>query len=474
MKKKQRNIFALVVVLAVLVGAYFYVSNRPKEQVETNETIEICKVPKDDIVKMVLESRDGTTLTFEKKDDKWTVDYPYPVVLDQTSVDDIAYSFASLYAERIIDEDPEDLSVYGLDKPAVVAKAFLKDGTQKVLYLGNKTPAGNTYYLMAEGDPKVYSVWMNHGEHFSYKLSDVRERDLIEIKTQELTYLKITKKGKPTIEIERNDEQSEEEPQFSLSVWKMVQPYKEPRGVASDKFQTVLDGISSLTNNAIKEFIEDNPQDLSKYGLDDPVAELIVKDSENTLHLYFGKDTDDGKSVYFKTADSKSVYTMDRSKIEFLDTKPFDIVDKFAFIVNINDVDKIIIEGRGKTNVLTLTRQTKKAEKEGEEDEVITTYRVDGKEVDEEAFKDFYQVLIGITVDAEIDKEIEEKNAEVKTTFFLNKGSTREAYVSYVPYDDDFYAVFRNGNAEFVVARRRVNKMLDTLEALIRGELGED
>lgn len=471
MTKKQRNALALVVVLAVLVGAYFYVTNRPQKKDQENNTIEICKVPKEDIVKMVLESRDGTVLTFEKKDDKWTVDYPYPVVLNQTTVDDIAYSFASLYAERIIDENPEDLSVYGLDKPAVVAKAFLKDGTQKVLYLGNKTPAGNTYYLMAEGDPKVYSVWMNHGEHFSYTLSDVRERDLTEISTEELTYLKIAKKDKPAIEIEVNDKKSEDEPYLDLSLWRMIQPYKEPMGVSSDKFQKVLDSIASLSNNAIKEFVEDNPEDLSKYGLDDPVAELIVKDKENTLHLYFGKDADDGKGVYFKTADVNSVYTIEKSKIEFLDTKPFDIVDKFAYIVNIDNVDKVIVEGRGQTHVLTLTRETKKAENDGEEDEVITTYMVDGKEVEEKPFKKFYQSLIGILVDAEVDREMTEENPEVKTTFFLNKGSRREVHINYVPYDSDFYTVFRGGKAEFVVARSQVNKMLDDLEALIRGDL---
>jgi len=473
MKKRQRSILALAVVLVVLVGAYFYVSNRPQEQTNDKESIEISKVAKDDIVKMVLESRDGTTLTFEKKDDEWTVDYPHPVVLDQTSIDDIAYSFASLYAERLIDENPEDLSVYGLDKPVVVAKAFLKDGTQKVLYLGNKTPAGNTYYLMAEGDPKVYSVWMNHGEHFSSKLSDVRQRDLTEITTEGLTYLKIAKKGKPTIEIETN-EKSDDEPYLDLSVWRMIQPYNEPMGVSSDKFQNVLDAIASLSNDAIKEFVEDEPQDLSKYGLDDPVAELIVKDDENTLHLYFGKDAEDGKTVYFKTADVNSVYTIEKSKIELLDTKPFDIVDKFAYIVNIDNVDKVVIEGRGKTHVLTLTRETKKAEKEGEEDEVITTYMVDGKEVEEKPFKEFYRSLIGISVDAEIDREMTEENPEVKTTFYLNKGSKREATISYVPYDNDFYAVFRSGRVEFVVAKSQVNKMLDDLEALIRGDLLKD
>jgi len=471
MKKRQRSIVALVIVLALLIGAYMYISNRPAKQVEDdNKTIEISRVNKDDIVKMVLESRDGTALTFEKKDDEWVVDYPHPVVLNQTTVDDIAYSFARLYAERIIDEDPEDLSAYGLDKPVVTARAFLKDGTVKVLYLGNRTPAGNTYYLMAEGDPKVYSVWMNHGERFSYELSDVRSRRLVEIKAEELTYLKIARRDNPTIEIKINDEQSEDEAQFGLGLWKMTQPYNEPMGVSGDRFQTVLNAISSLSGNVIKDFIEDDPQDISKYGLDDPLAELIVKDKENTLHLYFGRDTNDGKGVYFKTADVNSVYTMEKSKTDILDTKPFDIVEKFAYIVNIDNVDKIIVEGRGKTHVLTLTRQTKKAEKEGEEDEVITTYMVDGKEVEEKPFKKYYQSLIGILVDAQNDRELEE-NPEVKTTFFLNKGSRREVHINYVPYDNDFYAVFRSGKAEFVVSKRQINNMLNDLEALIRGDL---
>ena len=36
-------------------------------------------------------------------------------------------------------------------------------------------------------------------------------------------------------------------------------------------------------------------------------------------------------------------------------------------------------------------KETKKAEKEDEEDEVITTYKVDGEEVEEKPFKKYYQ-----------------------------------------------------------------------------------
>ena len=471
MKKRQRNAIVMVVALALLAGAYLYMINRPAPEPQAgDEKIEISKFDKDSIVKMVLESEEGT-LTLEKKDDNWSVaEFSQPVELRKVADDDIAYSFASLYAERIVEENPKELSVYGLDKPAVTAKAYLEDGTVKVLYLGNKTPAGNTYYLMAEGDPKVYTVWMNHGEHFHYKLSDIREKKLAEINTQEMTYLKLARKDMPVIEIVSNEDRTEEEIQFNFGLWRMVQPYAFPKGIDSDKFDKMLQAISSV---AIKDIADNHASDLAKYGLDEPEAELLVKDKENTLHLFFGDDTEDGKYVYFRTADDNTVYTVEKSKTEFLKTKPFEIVEKFAYIVNIDNVDKIIVEGRGKTHVLTLTRTTKEAEEEDEEDEVITTYKVDGKEVEEKHIKKFNKSLIGLLVDAENDRELEEQ-PDVKTTFFLNKGSVREMYVNYVPYDNDFYAVFLNGQSEFVISRRQVNKMLDDLEALIRGDLVED
>ena len=46
-----------------------------------------------------------------------------------------------------------------------------------------------------------------------------------------------------------------------------MQPYSNPRSVSTDKFEKVLDAISALS---IEDIIEDDPADLSKYGLDDP------------------------------------------------------------------------------------------------------------------------------------------------------------------------------------------------------------
>lgn len=73
--------------------------------------------------------------------------------------------------------------------------------------------------------------------------------------------------------------------------------------------------------------------------------------------------------------------------------------------------------------------------------------------MEEEAFKDYYQNLIGITFDAELDKEVEKTEPEIRTTFTLNSGE--KVTVEYVPYDDDFYTVYRDGVSDFVASKRK-------------------
>ena len=68
------------------------------------------------------------------------------------------------------------------------------------------------------------------------------------------------------------------------------------------------------------------------------------------------------------------------------------MVDKFTFIPNIEDVDRMDITARGASHALIITRITKKAAKAGDPDEVDATYTADGKTVEETNFKKFYQV----------------------------------------------------------------------------------
>ena len=483
--KRKRSFIAILVVLALLIGVYVYLSNRPPdtpEVVEKEPTIEISKVDSEKIVKLSIDNGDlEEPLVFEKEtrtiksDDKdkepktesyWVNTTPYPVKLIQSKVDELSRSFSSLNAEVVVEEDPQDLARYGLDKPAATGIATLEDNTKVAIYLGNKTAEGTTWYLMKEGDPKVYTVYNQHGQRLNSVLSDFRDKTLPTVDTTMMSYLNISGEDRREIEIKLSEDITEEQATYGIGLYFMTKPFKRARGVDSEKLGERLEKMSGLN---IKDFVEDHPTDLSKYGLDQPKLQFLIKDSEgNALELSFGNKLEDG-TIYFKTPESDAVYLMDQSSMEFMEFEPMSITDKFALLMNIQEVDEVTIEGRGRRNTLSITRETVKAKDKDDKDEVIETFFLDGKEVEEKAFKAFYQSLIGIVVDME-KPHTAQGTPDLKITYHKVEGGV--ANVAVYPYDRDFYSLVSDGDmeAEFLIYKNRLNWVFEDLDSLIAGD----
>lgn len=460
---KARSLIALLAALVVIAGIYAFIEVRGigEPQPIADERVRILEFDVEDIARIVLKSQDET-LTLSREGESWAADYPYPLTLNIRNIEDIAYSFTGLAAEEVVHENPEDLSVFGLDKPLVEATAYLSDGREYTVLLGNRTPAGNMFYLMKKDDPRVFAVWGSHGNHFSYTLDDLRDTQLTQINAQEVTYFRLAREGERTIEIVKTQDSAEEQVKLGFAMWHMIQPYSEKASVHHERFNTLLSGLPQLE---IAEFIDDNPQNLAEYGLDTPVMEIKVEDNQNKLHLLFGKELDE-RYVYFQIAGENAVYAMEKEALAKLEaTTPFELIDRFSFIVMIDYVDEIVIETSDDEYILTLARTVKEAAKQGEEDEVVTAYSVDGKEIAEEDFKDFYQLLIGLIVEAE-NKELIDEKPYVTTKFSFNKENMPDVSIAYVPYNEDFFAVIRGGSAEFLISRKQVYHMINELKEL--------
>ena len=487
--RRKRSLIAILVIFALLAGTYIYLANRPPEtpeQVDKKPVIDISKVDRDKIVMLSLQNEnldeelifEMETRTVESKDKDeepktesgWVRNKPYSIQLNQSKVTDLARSFASLTAEIIVEENPQDLSPYGLDKPTATGIATLDDGTKITLKLGNKAADGTTWYLMKEGDPKVYTVWNQHGDRLNSTLTSFRDNSLPTVDPTKMTYFHLSGTEKREIEIVTNDNLNDELAAYGLNLFYLVKPFQRPRGVDSTKLGERLEKMPAFT---IKEFVEDHPTDYSKYGLDEPKIRFVMKDQdENTLDLSFGNSLEDG-TIYFKTQDSEGVYLMDESQLDFLNFGPMDIADKFALLMNIEDVNKVTVEGRGRKNILSITRKTVKAEEEGKEDKVEATYFLDGKEVKEKAFKAFYQSMIGVVVDTE-KNHTAQGTPDLKITYHQIEGG--DAVVELYPYDKDFYSLVSDGDmeSEFLIYRNRVDWVFNDLDKLIAGDLGEE
>jgi len=440
--KFYRNAIILLVVVALLVGAYFLAKNLKAEDKVTEEDskyVHITDYTTDEIESITLENEDGT-FVIVPKDDGWALTAPTDFKYDASSLDSIVLNAASIIADKVVEEDAGDLSIYGLNNPAV-ARVKGKDGVVTSIEIGDKTPTGGGYYVKLEGSNTVYVISSFRGGKLLSDRKSMRSKVLYEITSDQITSLAMNRKGNNVFVAEKVDD----------TTWSMTSPIK---GNVNDS--ALYSMLEALAGTSVLEFIDDNPTDLSQYGLEKPAYEFVfnAKDAgEITLQL--GKEKSKGWSIYAKLAGKDEVFTVDVSAFTFLDKPLKEIVDVFAYIVNIDQVKKIELTMDGKTTNMTLDVYK---DEEGNQDSDKDKFYVNGidasgrDENDDQPFRKFYQALIGVTID-EIDLEGKpEGNAEITINYTLADGSMK---VEYIPKNENFYYVVRNGEYAGVLVKRK-------------------
>lgn len=458
---KPKGLIALLIVLAVLLGSYIYISYQPKKDSKAQEEskkIELSKLDENKITKMTLSSGKGN-LIFEKRGSSWVLEGNPGVKLDQSAINALTKSFANLYSDKLVSEDSKEFENFGLKTPVVTASAVLDGGGETTLYVGNKTPQGNTYYAMLKDISKVYTIPAEDGKHFSYTLADVRDKSVSNLNAKEISYINVIKQDGKTIELKKSTRGSIEEQEFDSDTWVMIKPYKSTyRG---DELK-ISDMTGKIGEMKIEGFVEDNPTDYVKYGLDKPVMDITVKDSSGTMRVLFGKDKDESQ-VYFRVDGSKAVYTMKKESMEVFSSKPFDIVSKELRVAQSSNLSRMSIEGLGRKDTFTVTRTVKPPSKPEEKETEDLRFSLNGKDIEDGDFYLSFNTVMGLSVEAENDKQVDEK-AELRVILDFYKGVKKQTVLSFCPYNEDFYAVFKDGKADFLISKQQVAKALDQIK----------
>jgi len=450
------------VVLVVLVAAYVIIDNLPDKKDDTkaaDDSIELFNVKKDDLTEIKIE-RDGGLMWFryvtrqveeeqinldgtvEKKvvDRKfWEAVEPENMRANSSSVDYIAWNANTLKAKKMIEENPSDLSIYGLDSP-VKLTFILNDGTQNVLYVGNKIPTGGSYYARKEGDPAVYTIGSYEAEKFIQTKFDLIAKELYDetYTYEDFTALSYERKGAKVFDSTSDDKGS----------WFLSYPIQTEAN--SSSIYTILEKLCELT---VMEYVDENVEDLGKYGLKNPSYVLTYTAKGNNYKLSLGNKNEKGY-FYAIMNDENLVFTIPGSTFPFLDKPIEEIVSSFVHLQNINEVAEMRVQIDGRTDISKINVN--------QEDDEKSTYEFNGilltGEKDEEyitAFKKYYQGAIGLIVD-KVDLSVEPvlENPEVTITYTLHSGE--KIVVELVPAPDNvyFYA-FKNGKYTGTMVRKK-------------------
>ena len=468
MSKRNKTLIAAIVVLALLVGGYYGAVLMAKMKAESagtppaeDTTLDLGSLQSSEIVKIEVPG-----IVLEKNGEAWELTsfegtIPPGIVLDQDQIQVLAIYLANLWVDRVIDEETEGLSAYGLDNPSSRARVTDSDGRSDSYLLGNMTPSRTSCYIMEEGGLKVYSISAFQAEFLRFTLDSIRQRALFpNFDYGELSLFRL-EGAESTIEIVPKPESVPAYPASDFTAFVLTSPYLFPRGVDTEALQSFL---KPLSNIMIEDFIEDfaedsvnDPSSLTPYGLDEP-ERIFLEAAGNTLDLEIGSQIE-GKR-YVKLADSPSVFTL-RGLESFFSIKPISLVDKFVLLVNIENVDHLTITGGEKPLSADIFSPKDSP-----------AFFLNGKKAAEKSFRNFYEKVISLRIEAELPQtELPQSgryddDRDITIEYRLNTPPGARTTFSLLPYNRDFYALRQEGTIEFLISRSQVRGVFDAADAM--------
>ena len=198
-----RKILALLVLVAAL-GTYLYVYELPQAQKEGK---------KDKLVPLDKDAVTGISLVFPdrqidlRKDDQgWQLVKPLTAPADDAAVKGLVNTIADAEVQKTIDEVPQDLASFGLDKPEPTVTLTLKDGSQTPpLAVGKNTTIGGKTYARKDDEPKIYLTGSTLHFGLAKQVKDLRDKQLLAFQDDDVSRVEIAPEDGPTTLLVRKD-----------------------------------------------------------------------------------------------------------------------------------------------------------------------------------------------------------------------------------------------------------------------------
>ncbi len=338
MSFKKTLIFAII--LACIIGFYYYfeVYRAPKIEKKEEEAKKVFHFEQDDVKKLTIINEEGT-LTCQLKGKEWRIVKPIKTECDKDTIDGLIRSLHNLDFSRVVEEEPENLHQFGLADP-LVKITFSAKGKENTVIVGDENPTGSGAYAQCAGQKKVLLIDSYMRSSLNKKLFDLRDKAVITFELDEVKQFSLQKEN---LFVEGQLKGEDE--------WVLNQPIEDKAD--GDKVEEVL---NKFRNAKVKEFIDEKPESLKPYGLENPQAKLTVwLGKEKALKsLLFSKKVkeEENKGYYAKLQEAGNVFLVEETLLEDIPSELFVWRDKKLLTFKRDDVRRIALSSGGESAVV--------------------------------------------------------------------------------------------------------------------------
>ena len=305
MKKKLTPLVCGIVILAILIVLYVVGSARKNKATDTQESA----ITQDEIgqklstnenaVDILVENENGK-YEFEKAKDSWKIKDYKEVTLSDDAVNSIVNGVEGLYAVETIEENPKNVEKYGLNNPVATVSTKYKNKNQSILKVGSLSADKKYYYVQVDNSPSVYMVNANACSLFTGTMNDFVDKNVPKVNTNSIVYMEIDYKDKDDILVEYDKDNSlvkEYADKNGLATLVLKKPISDIVVYPYSLQATALEDASALN---VEKLVDPKPAELSKYGLDNPEMEVVLKDRNTELTVKVGSQVQDDSDIDYR------------------------------------------------------------------------------------------------------------------------------------------------------------------------------
>lgn len=483
LSKNAKTLIASISVLVVLgVVLTILLLTQPHEEktpdVAEDPSLTFSSYETLDVVKIHIiniEDPDGYTIIPSDTKGEWTIPSIEKAPLNQTQFSSVVYNAAAVKASELVEKDVADLKKYGLENPAAQVAITYKDNNTLEFLIGDATPGGG-YYLAKKGSSDVYLYVTTKASAFlQSRYAFVSLKVMESYDTQEaptinrLSIERIDLEEPIVFEAIPTDTSGDIPSTFQTH--RIVSPVQVLADVANAS--NVLYGLYDLT--AVKAVSVGLAEaDYTAAGLDRPTCVVTMRSGGKTYTLTIGK-------AYYENPDSNEdptvspdgyygvfsevpdvLYVFSPTALPWLTTTVESVMSRLFLMPYIYSLDSVTIKTNDDTYVMGISGDPS--------NHVFTFNGVQAEK--EEAFKQLYQFLISASGN-EIYLE-DEKDEFICSITYSYRDKTKN------PKDDvvEFYhshsdlktIIFVNGNPAFKCRQMYVTRLLENIQAYLKGE----
>ena len=359
---KQFRVTAIFAILLAALIAYIFMVDDPKQaEKKTNEEREkkVSELASRDIKHIILSNALAQEpITLAKTDTGWKIIEPIQTDADQTTMEGLVSTIEGIRISQVIDENPGDLSVYGLMNPLLTINFGANIKSSKTLIFGDINKVNSSLYFKTADSPRVMTTNSYLKASISKTLFDLRDKRIFVFDDSNLTSLSF-KHGDGTELALTNDDGD----------WRITKPHA--WDADDNKIRQLLSTLRGLRATAFKPDAQEAGVSFEKPDL--TIAIDLGSNKESQIGYIVTNDSEDDYIVWAMKAGSDWVYEVAADSIGRLTKDPVDLRETKVTNFNRYTVNAMTVSrGNGKRFIL------RKVEDASPDQWEITTFADDG------------------------------------------------------------------------------------------------